>query len=211
MDYTAQISQAASGDPVAFGQLVARYRGLVYAICLGKVGQAAVAEDLTQEVFLRVYLDLRTLHEPEKFLPWLRKVTGNVCRMWLRRQRTISVPLEDIAEQDDPVAANAQRRSELGGMVDAMLALVSPKSREVLILHYLAHCSEGEIAGVLGLTPATVKSRLYEARQQAKQKLLPVVEELLSFQVSSEDLVRQIMAKCGSPGCSCPDTLTERR
>jgi RNA polymerase sigma-70 factor (ECF subfamily) len=210
-DLTTLVQRAVEGDASAFSALVARYRGLVYAICLSQVGQAAEAQDLTQEVFVRVYRDLADLRDPDKFLPWLRRVARNVCRMWLRRQRAAPVPLETLPEPADPDSAARFRQSELGNIVNDMLAEVSPKSRGALGLHYLAGCTEEEIAATLGLSPTTVKSRLREGREQAKRKLLPVVRELLSLQISSEEMVEQIMTRCGSPGCVCADTLTEGR
>jgi RNA polymerase sigma factor (sigma-70 family) len=207
MERTTDIRRAAAGDAEAFGQLVAQYRGLVYTICLNELRHAAAAEDLTQEVFVSVFLDLKGLRDPEKFLPWLRQVARNVCRMWLRRQRLDEQPLETLGEMHDPAAATSQRQAELRDLLMAALEEISPKNREVLVLHYLARCSEEEMALLLALKPATVKSRLYEARRQAKQQLLPVVRELLSLQASSEEIARQVLARCGSPGCACPDTL----
>ena len=69
--------------------------------------------------------------------PWLRQVARNVCRMWRRRQRATLEPLDTIAEMDNPTAAARFRRTELAEIVRRMLAQVSPKSREVLALHYL--------------------------------------------------------------------------
>jgi hypothetical protein len=62
-----------------------------------------------------------------------------------------------------------------------MLAEVSPKSREVLALHYLAGYSETELAVAFGVSPATIKSRLHEAREQAKRKLLPIVRAAAGY------------------------------
>lgn len=208
---TQLVKQAAKGDAEAFSRLLARYRGFVYAICLSQVRQAAEAEDLTQEVFVRVYQDLADLRDPQKFLPWLRQVTRNVCRMWFRQQRPASPLLETIAEQDDAATAARLRRSELGEIISVTLTQLSRKNREVLALHYLVGCSEAEIAASLGLSRATIKSRLHEGRQQAKRKLLPSVKELLSLQAPSKEMVDRIMQRCNSPGCICPDTLMEGR
>ncbi|MBI3325661.1 MAG: sigma-70 family RNA polymerase sigma factor, partial [Nitrospinae bacterium] len=95
-----------------------------------------------------------------------------------------------------------------------MLAQVSPKSREVLALHYLADYSEAEMAVALGVSPARIKSRLREGREQAKRKLLPVVRELRALQTKpgcgcplSQRTVELIMAGYGKRGCSCHKTL----
>jgi len=170
--------------------LVAEHWRFVYTICLSYVGHTADAEDLTQEVFMQVAQDVAGLREPDKFLPWLRQVARNVCRMWGRQQHAPYKPLDTIAERDDPAAAARFRRTELAAIVRRMMARVSPRSREVLALHYLAGYSEIEITVALGLSPTTVKSRLREGREQAKQHLLPVVKELLALQTN--------------PGCGCP-------
>jgi RNA polymerase sigma-70 factor, ECF subfamily len=218
MELITLVERATQGDATAFGHLVTQHWRFVYTICLSQVGRGAEAEDLTQEVFVRVSHDLADLREPDKFLPWLRQVARNVCRMWRRRQRTTPEPLDAIAEVDDPAAAAGFQRSELAEIVRGVLAQVSPKSREVLALHYLAGYSEAEIAVALALSPATIKSRLREGCEQAKRKLLPVVRELLALQTKpacgcplSQKMAELTMPGYGKPGCGCPKTLTEGR
>jgi RNA polymerase sigma factor (sigma-70 family) len=183
----------------------------VYTICLSQVGHTAEAEDLTQEVFMQVARDVADLREPDKFLPWLRQVTRNVCRMWRRRQRATPEPLDAITEVDDRAAAVALRRSELGEIVQAMLAQLSPKSREVLALHYLAGYSEAELAVACGVSPSTIKSRLHEAREQAKRQLLPLVRELLSLRPLTMQRVEPTLPRYGKAGCPCARVLTDTR
>jgi RNA polymerase sigma-70 factor (ECF subfamily) len=215
MELISLVEQATQGDAAALGHLVTEHWRLVYTICLSQVGQAADAEDLTQEVFVQVPHDLADLREPDKFLPWLRQVARNVCRMWRRRQRATPEPLDTIAELDDPTAAARFRRAELAEIVRGMLVRVSPKSREVLALHYLAGYSEAEMAAALRLSPATIKSRLREGREQAKRTLLPVVRELLALQTKpgcgcplSQQTAERVMAGYGKRGCRCHKTLT---
>lgn len=211
MELITLVERARQGDATAFSHLVTQHWRFVYTICLSHVGHAAEAEDLTQEVFARVSHDLADLRAPDKFLPWLQQATRNVCRMWRRRQRATSEPLDTIAEIDDPGAAARLRRSELGEIVRAMLVQVSPLSREVLALHYLAGYSEAELAVAFGVAPATIKSRLREAREQAKRKLLPVVRELLALQPRSTKIVEPTMPRYGKAGCACARILTDGR
>jgi RNA polymerase sigma factor (sigma-70 family) len=211
MELITLIKHAMQGDATAFDHLAAQYWRFVYTICLSQVGHVAEAEDLTQEVFVHVYHDLANLHEPAKFLPWLRQVARNVCRMWRRRQRRTPEPLDAITKVDDPAAAAWLRGSELGEIVRVMLAQVSPLSREVLALHYLAGYSEAELAVAFGVAPATIKSRLREGREQAKRKLMPVVRELLSLQPRSAEIVEPTMPRYGKPGCACARILTDGR
>jgi RNA polymerase sigma-70 factor, ECF subfamily len=211
MELITLVERARQGDATAFSHLVTQHWRFVYTICLSHVGHVADAEDLTQDVFVRVSHDLADLRAPDKFLPWLHQVTRNVCRMWRRRQRMPSEPLDAVAETDDPGAAARLRRSELGEIVRTMLAQVSPLSREVLALHYLAGYSEAELAVACGVTPATIKSRLREARQQAKRKLLPVVRELLSLRPRSVRQVEPTLPRYGKAGCPCARVLTDTR
>jgi RNA polymerase sigma factor (sigma-70 family) len=215
MDLITLVERATQGDAAALSHLVTEHWRFVYTMCLSYVGHTADAEDLTQEVFMQVAQDVTDLREPDKFLPWLRQLARNVCRMWRRRQRPTPEPLDTIAEVEDPTAAARFRRTELAEIVRGMLAHLSPKSREVLALHYLAGYSEAEIAVALGLSPATVKSRLREGREQAKHNLLPVVRELLALQTNPEcgcpvpqRTAERIMAGYGKRGCRCHKTLT---
>ena len=211
MDLITLVERATQGDATALGHLVTQHWRFVYMMCLSHVGHVAEAEDLTQEVFTRVSHDLTDLRAPDKFLPWLHQVTKNVCRMWRRRQRTIAEPLDTIAEVGDPAAAARLRRSELGEIVQAMLAQLSPTSREVLALHYLAGYSEAELAVACGVSPSTIKSRLHEAREQAKRQLLPIVRELLSLQSRSMRRVEPTLPRYGKTGCPCARVLTDTR
>jgi RNA polymerase sigma-70 factor, ECF subfamily len=199
------------GDKMAFDHLVAQYWHFVYTICLSQVGHAAEATELTQEVFVRIYRDLAQLREPAKFLPWLRQVARNVCRMWTRRQREALVPLDAIPEPDDTSAAAQLQRSELGAILRAMLAQVSPMSRELLALRYLAGYSEAELAVAFGVPPATSNSRLREAREQAKRRPLPIVRELLALQPRSGKILEPTMPRYGKAGCACARILTDKR
>jgi RNA polymerase sigma factor (sigma-70 family) len=214
MELITLVERATQGDAAALGHLVTEHWRFVYTMCLSYVGHTADAEDLTQEVFMQVAHDVAGLREPDKFLPWLRQVTRNVCRMWRRRQHATYEPLDMIAEVDDPTAAARFRRAELAEIMRGMLAQVSPKSQEVLALHYLAGYSEAEIAVALGLSPATIKSRLREGREQAKRTLLPVVRELLALQMNpgcgcplSQQTAERVMAGYGKRGCNCHKTL----
>jgi DNA-directed RNA polymerase specialized sigma24 family protein len=112
---------------------------------------------------------------------------------------------------DDPAAAARLRRSELGEIVQAMLAQLSPTSREVLALHYLAGYSEAELAVACGVSPSTIKSRLHEAREQAKRKLLPIVRELLALRPRSMRRVEPTLPRYGKAGCACGRVLTDTR
>ena len=86
------IEACLAGETQAFAILVDRYRYPVFGLCVGYTKDFDAAEDAAQEAFIASYLGLGTLHEPEGFGPWLKRIAENECRMWLRRQRR-QVPL----------------------------------------------------------------------------------------------------------------------
>ncbi len=92
-----------------------------------------------------------------------------------------------------------------------MFAQLSPTSREVLALHYLSGYSEAELAVACGVSPSTIKSRLHEAREQAKRKLLPIVQELLALRPRSMRRVEPTLPRYGKAGCACGRVLTDTR
>ena len=90
----AAVGRCLEGDRNAFSLLVEKYQNAVYGLCYHMVGNFADAQDLTQEAFVRAYVDLAKIREPSKFASWLNRLTVNVCRMWLRKRKGLdSLPL----------------------------------------------------------------------------------------------------------------------
>ena len=91
------VRKTLEGDDSAFSELIKRHSGVVHGLCHHLVGNFTDAEDLVQEAFIKGYFKLSSLSHPERFLSWLRRITINVCRDWLRRQRHDTLPLEEIS------------------------------------------------------------------------------------------------------------------
>jgi len=79
------VLKAQQGDDSSFNQLVQKYQTLVYKVALRYVKNHADAEDLTQETFIRAFLNLHQLKEPEKFAGWLRKIAENISKRWMNQ------------------------------------------------------------------------------------------------------------------------------
>ena len=88
------VENSLRGDLTAFTALVNRYRYAVFGLCLGHTHNADIAEDMAQEAFIKAFLKLRDLADPDRFAPWLRRMAVNECRMWRRRQPD-QVPLSE--------------------------------------------------------------------------------------------------------------------
>jgi len=159
------ITAARSGDLAAFEWLMRRHQRLVLATALRLTGNMEDAQDISQEVFLRLYKNLGKL-EPVDALPsWLYRVTVNACHD-LRRRKPAAVPLElpgDLAaEGSDPqtTLTEAERRRVL----ELSLRILPEKERAALVLRDLEGLSTQETARVLGSSEATVRSQVSKAR-----------------------------------------------
>lgn len=148
-----------------FDTTVGRYQDMVYRVALHAVASPSDAEDVVQEVFLRLYTYKKPFDNEEHLRRWLIRVTVNICKnilkSWWRRRR---VSLEDVAEPpvfDEPV------EQELYNIVLSL----PEKYRTVLDLFYYEELSTAEIADVLGLRQSAVTTRLSRARIMLKKEL----------------------------------------
>jgi len=180
------VSRCLRGDEPAWEELVRLHTRRVYALCYRFTGSGSEAQDLTQEVFLRVFRTIRTFRSTEgSFATWLARVTRNLLIDHYRRSRQERVT-DSIEEQlpvleEEGAAASARPDHVLAGreaseILQATLQKLSPDLREAVILRDLQEMEYREIAGVLSIPEGTVKSRINRGRAELarllrKQKL----------------------------------------
>jgi len=179
------VALAREGDKQAFGQLIERYSQMVKRIVIGKVSHEEVARELVQETFLHAYLSLSHLRDDSRFKNWLYGIALNVCRGYLREQKSAVLSLEDLvggmyydtsAVLDmmvDPQTLVEER--ELQRFVFDVVQSLSPKDRDVTLLFYYEELSLQEIATTLGISVVAVKGRLHRARNQLRELLIACV------------------------------------
>lgn len=156
------VLRAQSGDREALDELLQAIQEPLYRYLYRLVGERTLAEDILQEVFIRIYRKLLWLREPELFRPWAYRIASREAFKHLKRERRW---LEQVRDEKTLIAVQAEPREdnfapELIEQLPSLLAEVSPASRAVLILHYLHEMPLTEVAVVLGLALGTVKSRL---------------------------------------------------
>ncbi len=195
------IRRILAGDETAFTELVKKHQKPVHMLAWRKIGDFHIAEDITQDVFLKVYQRLHTLKNPNQFSGWLYVITTNLCATWLRKNRIQTQPLEDVGttmEQRDvysrhvtadraKTAAEAQRE-----VVKRLLTKLKESERTVMTLHYLGEMTVEEISRFLGVSAGTIKSRLQRARQRLQKEETMIREALDYFQISP-NLTNNIM------------------
>lgn len=184
------VRESVEGRAGSFDTLVKRYLGLVYALGLARLRDRDVVEDLVQEVFLRIYLNLGSLREPKYFGTWVSRVARNLATDWARRGQRASrllpmVQLEDmqveIADQKKGARQVSESKEEEQLVRDA-LAQLPVDQREVVLLHYAEDMNYEEIAQKLGVHPTTVGRTLKKALGSMKRDLQP------AFAASVRDL-----------------------
>ena len=168
------VEKTLEGNVNAFGILVNRYRGLVHGLTFHIISNFQDAEDIAQEAFIKAYESLSTLKDKAKFGSWLRIITLNLCKMWLRRS-LLELPLPS---EFDLVKEDISPSDELQEIVFSALSALPSKNQVVIALFYLDDLSYKEIGDFLGLPVSTVQSRLQRARQQLKEEVLKMAEDI---------------------------------
>ena len=198
------IHRILDGDDSAFSELVNKYQKPVHALVWRKIGDFHIAEEITQDTFLKAYQRLGTLKQPQRFTGWLYVIAANNCKMWLRKKRLQTQSLEEtdraelekatysgyVIEEKERTIGEAKRE-----VVKQLLATLQESDRTVITLHYFSEMSAAEIGKFLGVSVNTIKSRLRRAQQRLKQEEPIVREALEHFQITphlTENIMREI-------------------
>lgn len=158
--------RAVRGDRDAFWKLVLPHRGLIYSVALGMLKNREQAEDQLHDVMLAAEGSLANLHDPTKLASWLYSITRFRIMERQRREQRLRLASRDAAEPARvvPMTEMLEKEAWLDRMEHAMSQLPEP-FRVALALKYLNDYSCAQIAEILDLTVAAVKSRLFEARK----------------------------------------------
>lgn len=181
------IEDARRGRREAFDALTERHFGLVYAVALARLRDRERAEDLAQEVFLRVYLQLDRMGDVKLFSHWVVRVARNLVIDWQRQGERAKrllpmVPLDDLpnelpaGEADNDARQRAAARERAAALQKTMERL-SPEEREIVLLYYMEGLSQRSIAERLGIDHSTVSRKLGAALAQIRELIEVVLRE----------------------------------
>ncbi|HUW12795.1 MAG TPA: RNA polymerase sigma factor [Anaerolineae bacterium] len=183
------VERARGGDREAFGDLVDRYRDMVYGLGYHLTRDFESARDLAQDAFVQAYLKLGQLRDPDRFSGWLRQITTNVHHNLHRRREVTTVALEEAGELPD-----TGHPSEIGVVVQEALSRLREPERLALTLHYIDGYSHGEIGEFLGVRPETVKTRLARARQHLRTEVMAMVEDAFEQNALPPEFRKDVVA-----------------
>jgi RNA polymerase sigma-70 factor (ECF subfamily) len=165
------------GEREAFRALFELHKDRVYSIALRFSGDRAVAMDIAQDTFLKLFSSIRDFRGDAGFETWLYRLVVNSCLDHKRRSwRLIPIADELMAVLTGPSDSLREvLREELRGRVRAAVERLSPDLRMVIVLRYTEGLSYDEIAGILGCSSGTVASRLNRAHKALERRLSHLV------------------------------------
>jgi RNA polymerase sigma-70 factor (ECF subfamily) len=165
----ALVKRCLEGQRDAAGGLVDRYQKRLFNVALRMLNNVQDAEDVTQTVFLKAFLKLRTYNPRYRFFSWIYSMTVNESLNMLKRRKPTAT-LQDEFDIRAPGAA-PDRAAEVQDRVGRALMSLKPDDRAVVVLRHFVSFSYQEIADVLEIPVRTVKSRLYTARERLRLTL----------------------------------------
>jgi RNA polymerase sigma-70 factor (ECF subfamily) len=170
------IARAQRGDAAAFGDLVKRWHVTIHCWAMGQIGDPDEADDVTQQVLVRLHLRLHRFRGTARFSTWLYQVTRNAARDAYRRRTRRARAMERLQHLADPAgsadpAAELERREAVDA-ARAALARLPERQREVFDLVELQGYGAHEAAGLLGVSAATARTHLFRARRAVRAAML---------------------------------------
>ena len=166
-------------DPMLFGKLYDRYAKMVYNKCYGFAKSEDEAEDLTQDVFLQLFIKLRTFKGKSKFSTWLYSFTYNFCVNYVNRNKQLkirdkSVQVENSEHKLTEEVPDESLYEMKADKLKKALEHISPEEKSILLLKYQDGASIKELVGLMDIGESAVKMRL----KRAKERLLEIYNTL---------------------------------
>jgi RNA polymerase sigma-70 factor (ECF subfamily) len=174
------VARSQGGDLDSFNQLVLRWERPIYALAYRVIGREEEARDVAQETFLRAFRALKGFKGQAKFSSWLYRITLNLCRDWMRRERRTpvaqtpdGVDIIELAGESTPSESieDLVSRHELGRAVAKAMSQLPEEQRTAIILKEYHGLTFQEIADQLDCPLSTVKTRLYQGLTVLRKQL----------------------------------------
>lgn len=196
------LAEAARGDAASFGEVVRKYRYLVYAAALQIVKNPAAAQDVAQDTFISAFASLKDLRSMESFPSWLRKIARNKALAWRKEQDRLA-PLEDAGVLRSPIEASEMEIEDERNEADAFQAEVrkivsslSDALRFPLLLCYIDDVPTGEAARFLGISEGAVRKRLHDGKKKLQERIVKLAEKTFQEYRLPRDFARQCICGC---------------
>ena len=173
------VTRVCQGDSDAFRLVFERYSRPVISFIFDMVNDRGLAEELTQETFVRAYRAMRTMRKDTKLSTWLFGIARNVARESIRARvranRQVDLTDKSVMDLSDnkPVPVDGLLSKELNELIRRSLAALDEDKRLVFTLKVLHQCSYEEIAAITGFSIAKLKTDLHRARAEMRRRISP--------------------------------------
>jgi len=174
------VARSVAGDSDSFNQLVLRWERPIYALAYRVIGREEDARDVCQETFLRAFRALKGFKGQAKFSSWLYRITLNLCRDWIRKERRTpvvqapeGVDLISLAAAEEPAESveDLIARRDMARAMARLMADLPEEQRTAIVLKEYHGLTFQEIADLLGCPLSTVKTRLYQGLSVLRRQL----------------------------------------
>jgi RNA polymerase sigma-70 factor (ECF subfamily) len=161
-------------DPDGFRALFDRYKDKVYSIALRYSGDPAIAQDITQETFLKLFAAIGGFRREANFDSWLYRLVVNACFDQKRKTRRLTSLVDgflDLLHAPGGTALDDILRAEMSGRVRSVVESLPPEQRMIIVLRYTENLSYEQIAAILGRPAGTIASRLNRVHKILERRL----------------------------------------
>lgn len=184
-----RIKQVLNGNQDAYTEIVDLYQARLYQVCYRMLGNKHEAEDITQEAFLRAFINLHSFDQKRKFSTWIFRIATNLCIDRIRKKKPdyhldAQVPGTDGLDMYSQIAASEElpveqlEKMEMQERIQYEINRLPDKYRSVIVLKYMEELPLQEISEILDLPLGTVKTRIHRGREALRKQMsqLPVTE-----------------------------------
>ncbi len=175
-------SRVVEGDTEAFGLLVNKYKDLVFSLALRMVRHREEAEEVAQDVFLKIFRALPKFRQKAKFSTWMYRIAYNECISRLRKKKNAEISLENLpggtVRSLEDRAEEGQDEEMRAALLHRALKRLPAADQGLVHLYYFDNLPVEEMAHVTGLSVSNVKIRLFRIRKKLFEELVPVREAL---------------------------------
>lgn len=171
------IKRTLSGSRAAFSQLINRYQGFVFSLCLKVLGQREEAEEAAQDVFLKLFDRLGSFRQESRFKTWLYTLTYRTAIDYHRSRKPKTLNIEDHPVSNEKAAGRlltadfSTQQGELRKVLDQLIAQLPREEGVIIQLFYLQEQSVREISEILELSVTNVKTKLFRTREKMRKLL----------------------------------------
>jgi len=167
------IRRSRAGDTQAMGSIYEHYKSPLFGLAFRYVNNAAAAEDLIQDIFLKVFTNLHRLDNDDAFVGWLYRIAINTCLSYIRSHKRAIQKQVSLGDVEAILSEDVQGYSEdmLRTSIAEALQTLSPKLKSVFMLHDIQGFKHEEVAQIMDCSVGTSKSQLFKARMKIRNHL----------------------------------------